>query len=75
MAVLEDVGLFQAMVGHQSLIGEEVKRRAVGNNQSRVQEYCPRAKPHDQLKIVRGDDFRAGQRLQDTGSYFSSLPV
>ena len=58
------MGLLQAMGEHQLLVGEQRDGGAFGHQLAFIENDHAGAEVHDQLQVVGGDDFGAGQGLQ-----------
>ena len=64
MPVQQAVGLFQAMGQHELLVGEERDGGAFGHQLAVIENYHARAEIHHQFEVVGGNDFGAGQGLE-----------
>lgn len=65
MAVEQCVRFFKAVLEHERFIGQDIECAAFTDEPALVKHKHSRAQINHKLKIVRCNEFRAGQRLQE----------
>jgi hypothetical protein len=75
MMMEEDVGSFQAVGEHEGLVVEELDSGAVGHDAALVEKDGSRAELDGQFEVVSGDEFGAGQGLEEVFEFAAAARV